>query len=399
MRIEEKACVAISREYNSEKSKRFRQLFVEGKHQQILAECDVVELENLIRNCVAQGISIVTRESTQYPEKLLRLGRPPYVLYCRGNLELLQKPSVAIVGTRDCTRYGQTVAEDFGKKLAENGIVVVSGLAEGIDTAGHKGAIDGSRTTKPKNKPKVASGIINSSQIVAKGSLPLGFEFPEGVVHVVNNLDGGVVAASSSAPTESVLTIAVLGNGLNVNFPASNFELQKQLSQHGLVISEFLPNTPCSRITFPWRNRIVAALSSAVIIVEADIKSGTMITRDWALELGVEVFAVPGQITSNASRGTNAIIKDAACSILTDIADVLDVFGITEKSKLKPNAVVQLSFDEKLVVDAIKNDEVHFDEIIEKTSLPVRKLTSMLTNMELNGLIKKLAGNLYARIK
>ena len=363
MTNKEKACVAISREYDKKQSHKLRALFDENKFDKILATTDIAEVDALIRNCAEQNIQIVTRFSSNYPKRLFNLGQPPYALYCRGNLELLQKPAVAIVGTRDCTRYGQNVATDFAKALAKHGIVVVSGLAEGIDTASHNGAVEAAKKTS---------------------ALPRGYEFPSGVHH---------------SKKEIINTIAVLGNGLNVVFPSSNRQLQKQLSEQGLVISEFLPNTPCARFTFPFRNRIVAALASAVIIVEADLKSGTMITRDWALELGVDVFAVPGPITSHASRGTNAIIREAQCSILTDIRDILDVFGVYEKSPTAENAVVQLSFEEKSVLDIIKNDETHFDDIVMETGFATKKLTTLLTTMELNGLIKKLGGNLYCRTK
>jgi DNA processing protein len=251
----------------------------------------------------------------------------------------MSKRCVSIVGTRDCTRYGTDVAYRFGKGLAEHGVVVVSGLADGIDTAAHKGAVS------------------------------------------AKNDDG-------------ILSIAVLGNGVNYYYPQSNASLQKDLAQNGLIISEYIPSTPSDRFHFPHRNRIIAALCSAVIVVEADNRSGALITKDYALDLGVDVFAVPGPITSYASNGTNKIIKTAAVAMITDIADVLDTFGVTVRGE-EENSVTQISFEAQSVLDVLGRDEVHFDEIVEKTKYAPKTVASLLTNMEIDGLILKLSGNYY----
>jgi len=343
---EEQACIAISRAEDAGVRRRMLDDLGNGLYDKILDETDKVGLDSLIRNMAEQGIFCVTIKSDEYPEALFDLGAPPIVLFCKGNIDLLKKPAVSIVGMRKCTRYGRDVATKFGQEFASRDIVVVSGLAEGIDTWAHVGAVNHAK---------------------AKGEKALN-------------------------------TIAVLGTGLNVYFPSSNRELQKQIGEHGLVISEYLPNTPSARFTFPHRNRIVAALGKAVVIVEADLKSGTMITREWALELGRDVYAVPGMITSITSRGTNAIIKEAQCSIVTDVGDILHSYGVV-KSTRESNAkskFVQLSFDEKIIIDILGGDEIHFDEIVEKSKMNVKVLTTLLTNMEMSGLIEKLAGNQYA---
>jgi len=354
---EERACIAISRAEDSDIRKRLIDDLHSGQYDKILEETDRVGLDHLIKNMHEQGIFCVTIKSDEYPEGLFDLGAPPITLFCRGNVELLKKPAVSIVGMRRCTRYGKDVAMKFGAEFASRGIVVVSGLAEGIDTWAHMGAVNAAKT---------------------KG-------------------------------VKELNTIAVLGNGLNVYYPTNNRDLQNQLGEYGLVISEFMPNGPSTKTTFPWRNRIVAALGKATVIVEADLKSGTMITRDWALELGRDVYAVPGPINSVASRGTNLIIKDAQCAIVTDVADVLASYGVVvanrEKlsgkfdkgdAELKPKqSFVQLSFDEKVIMDILGADEVHFDELIEKSNMNVRSITSLLTNMEMSGLIEKLAGNRF----
>jgi len=187
-----------------------------------------------------------------------------------------------------------------------------------------------------------------------------------------------------------------LGNGINTFYPASNTGLQQKITKYGLVLSEYLPNFSGAKFTFPQRNRIVAALSNALVIVEADLKSGTMITMKCAQDVGIDVYAVPGPITSYVSRGTNQLIKEGG-AIATNAQDVLDAFGVYEKSPQRENAFIQLSFDEKQVLDTIGNKEVHFDGLIEEIGLPVHKLSTLLTNMEMSGLIKKLAGNYYKK--
>lgn len=278
-------------------------------------------------------IVVIDRKSEYWVKELDNLSNAPEVLFACGNLELLRLPAVAIVGTRDCTRYGTGVASKFAEQLSKVGIVTVSGLASGIDTAAHEGA------------------------------------FPN--------------------------TIAVLGNGFNLCYPASNAKLQERIiNEGGLVISEYEPNARSTKFTFPQRNRIIAALSRAVVIVEADAKSGALITKNHALELGIDVFAVPGPITSHASRGTNQIIKDAQCAIITDIQDVLDCFGMTIKIE-KEKTITQISFEAKTVLDLLRAGELHFDELAVATKLRPQNLITLLTNMELDGLIEKLAGNMY----
>jgi len=283
---------------------------------------------------MANDVIILKPDDPRWPVGLNNLAQPPEVMFCKGNLELLEKPIVAIVGTRDSTRYGMEVAKKLAGQLAELGIVTVSGLADGIDAAAHIGA-------GPKH------------------------------------------------------TIAVLGNGVNQFYPAANVDLQKKIaSDGGLLVSEYPPSEKSNKFHFPQRNRIIAALSKAVIIVEADIKSGALITKDFALDLGLEVFAVPGAITSPASRGTNEMIKTAACACLTDVSDVLSVFGMTY-TDAKANTVTQLSFEAKAVLDVLKHDEVHFDEIVEKTKFLPKILSTLLTRMEMDGIILTLPGNYY----
>lgn len=279
-------------------------------------------------------VIILKRGDPRWPKELDNLSQVPQVLFCKGNLKLLEKPIVAIVGTRNATRYGLEVAKKLAMQLSELGIVTVSGLADGIDAAAHAGA-----------------GAAN--------------------------------------------TIAVLGNSLSRFYPAANVDLQKSIaSDGGLLISEYPPSTKTTRYTFPQRNRIIAALAKAIIIIEAGAKSGALITKDFALDLGREVFAVPGPITSPASEGPNEMIKTAACACLTDISDVLGVFGMTY-TDAKANIVTQISFEARTVLDVLKHDEVHFDELIRRTNFASKILTTLLTSMEMDGIIQKLPGNYY----
>jgi DNA processing protein len=308
----------------------------------------VIHSETEIAEFKSQGIFVLKRGDPDYPKGLLRLAEPPEVLYARGNLELLSRPIVSVVGTRRATPYGLDVAGRFARVFVESGAVVMSGLADGIDTAAHRGAIS--------------------------ASSPGGFQ-----------------------------TIAVLGNGFNHYFPTSNRDLQNQIAEHGLLLSEYLPNEHGTVFTFPRRNRIVAALAAAVLIVEADTKSGTMITKDYAVDLGVDVFAVAGNITSAQSRGTNGLIRDGSCRIATEPNDVLrGVLGVSrdavKRQACAPRPNTQVTVDQAKVLDALRYDEIHLDDLVERVGMNPRQILTLLGEMELGGFIEKRAGNMF-RVK
>ena len=209
-------------------------------------------------------IKTIKLEDSTYPEKLKELYNPPKTIYLIGNEKLLNQKSIAIIGCRECTRYGAENAYKFGYELAKENICVISGFAKGIDTYSHKGAVS------------------------AKGK-----------------------------------TIAVLGCGLDIIYPPENIELYKQiLLQGGAIISEYPLGSKPEKYHFPERNRIISGLSSGVLVIEAKKKSGTMITVDFALEQGREVYAVPGNISSENSYGTNELIKEGATPV-TSINDMI----------------------------------------------------------------------------
>ena len=209
-------------------------------------------------------IKTIKLEDSTYPEKLKEIYNPPKTIYLIGNEKLLNQKSIAIIGCRECTRYGAENAYKFGYELAKENICVISGFAKGIDTYSHKGAVS------------------------AKGK-----------------------------------TIAVLGCGLDIIYPPENIELYKQiLLQGGAIISEYPLGSKPEKYHFPERNRIISGLSSGVLVIETKKKSGTMITVDFALEQGREVYAVPGNISSENSYGTNELIKEGATPV-TSINDMI----------------------------------------------------------------------------
>lgn len=278
-------------------------------------------------------IKIIRLSDENYPQALLDLKDPPKQLYVKGNLDLLKQPMISIVGTRDCTRYGLMVAKDLATHCAEAGFVVVSGLAEGIDTAAHQGA---------KNA-----------------------------------------------------TIAVLGNGLEVYYPVLNRDLQNKIGTHGLLISEYPPDFRGGKTTFPQRNRIVAALGQAVIAVEADLHSGTLITVHKAQELNRAVYAVPGNINCYASQGTNDLIANHGAKMITSANDLIKMLNGRVSNIVKNTSVKQISLEQQNILNILKSDEIHFDDLVLESGLSVPQLSTLLTNMEMIGLIEKLPGNYF----
>lgn len=291
-----------------------------------------------IVNLESDRIKILTIQSKNYPKAFLNYSSPPLILYCRGNLELLNTTCVAVVGTRRMTRYGKIVTENIVKELVSNGITIVSGLADGIDTVAHQTALENSGNT-----------------------------------------------------------IAVLGSGLNEIYPHSNFNLSKQIEEKGLIISEYKPSIKPANYRFPIRNRIIVGISNCVLITEAGTKSGVMYTRDYCADYGVDLFVVPGNITNESSAGCNLMLKSCQASLTTSATDILQHLNITNNFKPKPAQYVQLSFEEQSIIDAIGNEEMHFDEILNRTKLDTKTLLSLLTTLELQGIIKKLAGNFYSK--
>ncbi len=284
---------------------------------------------------------IVKKGDKDYPDRLRRIKDAPEKLYYRGNLPDQSKKSVAIVGARNCTDYGHTLAKIIAKVLSCNSVQVISGLAMGIDTSGHIGAIEA-------EKP----------------------------------------------------TFAVLGCGVDMCFPSHNRNVyDKILDYGGGIIAEVDIGSPPLPHNFPLRNRIISGLSDVVIVVEARDKSGSLITADYALEQGKTIFACPGRIGDSLSRGTNNLIKQGAY-ILTSADDVLEHLGLIVDG-LIPKAekdISTLDYFEKLIYDVLLFETLHIDQIVEKVKLPVAKCLNTLMSLELNGFVETVSNNCYRRV-
>lgn len=285
------------------------------------------------------GIGLLVRGSPGYPEtRFARLEPPPPVLFFRGNLALLNDPAVAIVGTRRCTADGARIAERIAGGLAAAGCVVVSGLALGIDAAAHRGA-------GPKR------------------------------------------------------TIAVLGCGVDVSYPPRNARLQEAIGAEGLLLSERLPGTPPYPFLFPERNRIIAALGRAVVVVEAPEKSGALITADEAYGLGRPVLAVPGPLGQRHYEGSNARIRDEQARLVTGPEEVLRLIGLDVPEDLADRPPPELEGVGLALWRAVGTGTVHADELADAVGLdPAQGLASLLA-LELQGHLRQLPGMRFVRTR
>jgi DNA processing protein len=273
----------------------------------------------------------LARSDARFPGRLRAIFDPPGALFLRGagEPEVLGRRAVGVVGARSCSPYGGQVARNLGRELAAAGLVVVSGLARGVDGEAHRGALEA----------------------------------------------GG-------------LTVGVLGCGIDRDYPAVNASLSRRIEETGLVVSEYEPGVEPAPWRFPARNRIIAGLCEAVVVVEARERSGALITADFALEEGREVFAVPGEITSALSAGTNALLKLGATP-LTAADDVLDVLGI-ERSPAAEDPDVSDAAHRVLAV--VRDGPSGADELASRASLDAGSVSVALTELELAGLISAVDG-------
>ena len=332
----------------------------------IFSPKDIDSLENIrlsqadevIAKCKNLGHDIICIDDPEYPQKLKDIYAPPCVLYVWGKLpDIDDRLSIAMVGTRNATQYGVMASHTLSASLSKLGVVIVSGGALGIDSASHTGTLEAGGTT-----------------------------------------------------------ICVLGCGIDYRYLMSNASMRRNIASTGAVISEYPPGTQSYPSNFPVRNRIISGLSDGVIVVEADAKSGSLITVNHALEQGREVFAVMGNINSRYSTGTNKMIKDGATPV-TSYMDVIEAFPnyhITsdKDDKTEPEYSVQnnseinkepvlhredldLSDTVNVVYKCIGNEPVHIDQIVIKTGLPVSKVLQSLTELEILALISCQQGRLY----
>lgn len=295
-------------------------------------------LEETILKYKDKGIHIITKEDTFYPSLLKEIYDPPQVLFCKGDLSILKnEKNISIVGARKATWYGKNVAKEIGQKLSEEGFTVTSGMALGIDAYAHLGALEGS---------------------------------------------GG--------------TIGVLGCGIDEVYPKQNQKLYQMVEEKGLLLSAYPLGTQPYAGNFPARNRIISGLSKGVVVVEAQLKSGALITVDFATEQGRDIFAVPGNINSTMSSGSNNLIKDGAIMV-TKYQDVLAEYGLSYEDS--SNIYMELTDMEKKIFKEINGQIFTLEHLLLITGLDISEILVNLMTLEIKGLIKKIGNQMYQPVK
>ncbi len=290
-----------------------------------------------------RGITLVPLDDPRYPEQLKNIHGPPLLLFVKGDPEALSFPCLAMVGSRACTDYGRRVARRMATNLAGRDITIVSGLALGIDTEAHYGAL----------------------------------------------ANGG-------------RTVAVLGCGLDCVYPRGNRDLFEKIPRRGALVSEYPLGTGPDAYRFPARNRIISGISLGVVVVEAARNSGSLITARYALEQGREVFAVPGRIDSFKSAGAHNLVQQGAKLVMTE-EDILEEFPgffrseIAAESSVLPRLAVELSGEERRVLELLDVYPEALDEIAVAASLPIAKVSELLVLLELKGAVKSLPGTCFQR--
>lgn len=334
-----------------------------------LSQKSLAGTDKILADCEIHGIKILTMQDAAYPERLRNISSPPVVLYVKGVLPAMdEEPALALIGTRRPSAYGLSSAQRLAFSLAASGALIVSGMARGVDSAAHEGALRA----------------------------------------------GGQ-------------TVAVLGCGLDICYPLESRALYDEIPGHGALVSEYPPGSPPAPQHFPARNRIISGLCDAVIIVEAPEKSGALITADLALAQGRDVFAVPGNIDSPASAGSNALIREGGACAATSAADILSEYAAKyplkidiKRAVLRPaptyqgrppaaddggalrvaqNAPAILAEAENPVeqklLSALSSGARHIDALILAAGEPAHKVSTALTMLEVRGIIKQLPGKLF----
>jgi DNA processing protein len=289
------------------------------------------------------GARIITIWDTEYPELLKRIYDPPALLYVLGKFTAVDRSAVAIVGTRTPSAYGQLVAESFSRDLALLGLTIVSGLARGIDTLAH------------------------SATLKAKGR-----------------------------------TVAVLGSGLDVPYPAENRKLLEAVAAQGVVVSEFPMGTKPDGPNFPRRNRIVSGLSLGTVVVESAEDGGAMITASTALDQNREVFAVPGSIMEKRTAGSHKLIREGRAKLVQNVEDILEELGPQMRHLLKREHALEVAIEmtlfEKKIYDVLKNEPIHIDALAELAETSTADALVNLLSLEFKNLVRQLPGKMFIRL-
>jgi DNA processing protein len=334
------------------KLNQLREIVDDDIAQKISKGVDVDLIAPTLKWLEKDNAHVLTFADSHYPQKLLEISNPPAVLYAIGNLHWLNHPSIAMVGSRSATPQGEKNAEEFAKSLCEYGLCVVSGMALGIDGAAHRGTLK-----------------------------------------------------SNGA------TIAVVGTGLDIVYPARHRDLAHKIAERGLILSEFSLGTPSKAQNFPRRNRLISGLSLGCLVVEANIDSGSLITARLSAEQGREVFAIPGSIHSPVTKGCHQLIKQGA-KLVESVQDILEEINweatlstLTSKnnlSSISPNGLMadftENALQANTVLDLMGFDSINFEQLRTSSGLTTEALSSMLMVLELESKIKSLAGSNYQRL-
>ena len=291
----------------------------------------------LLRRADERGLSVVPWSSASYPSAVAAIFDPPPVLWVRGRHDVLERPAVAIVGSRSGSPYALAVARRLAADLAARGIVVVSGLARGVDSAAHRGAL------------------------------------------------------------ETGVTVAVLGTGVDVTYPAEHRTLADSIAEAGAVLSELAPGTGPRPYFFPLRNRIISSLSRAVVVVEAGEKSGSLITARCALEQGRDVLAVPGNVLNDRNRGGHALIRDGA-KIVESADDILEELGVCAHLGARAKAGAKPGPRDSVVDALVPGEACDLDTLAERSGVPAPRLLSRLFELELQGRVARAGGGRFVLV-
>lgn len=293
------------------------------------------EIDKIIERNDMLGVKFVTIDSELYPESLKTIHTPPLVLTCKGNTELLRSRKIGVVGPREVTQYGINVTKDFVKAFVTAGLCVVSGIARGVDVIAHK--------TSMENNGK---------------------------------------------------TIAVLPCGIDVIYPQENADAYRRVAEEGLLVTEYCLGNHVQKYTFNERNRIISGMSEGVFVPEMAKSSGSLLTVNYAIDQNKPVYAVPGSIYSKMSEGSNSLLRELQGALVLKPQDVLDDFGLSLEEKTTPTTS-QFTYEQSLIINALEYGELHYEQLIEKTGLIAKTLTSELFSLELAGIVVSLPGNCY----
>lgn len=303
----------------------------------LLATRRSLSLDSEVARLAQEGATVLTWEDEGYPSRLRQIHSSPPLLYVRGEILPEDEWAVAVVGTRAATRYGRQMVEEIAGDLARSGITVVSGLARGIDSLAHRAALRA----------------------------------------------GG-------------RTIAVLGSGIDIIYPHEHRDLADKIIERGALITEYPLGTKPEAGNFPPRNRIISGLSLGTLVVEAGKRSGALITADYALEQGREVFALPGSVNSRKSEGTNRLIQEGAAKLVMSVEDILEELNLTMVERHQEvRAAVPADEREARILEHVSSQPLHVDEIGQRANLPISEVTSTLAMMELKGMVRQVGGMNY----